>query len=290
MNVLLTGASGFVGARLRGELERAGHAVTSVGRARADCDWSEAALERALARCPAVVHLAGENLFARRWNARQKALLRSSRIETTALLARLLARRKGGVFLGASAIGYYGPRGDEDLDETAPAGDDFLAELCRDWEAAAAPAAAAGVRVAHVRIGLVLGPGGALARMLLPFRLGLGGPLGSGRQQQSWIHVDDLCGLFRLVLERDDLTGPFNGTAPAPVSQREFARTLGRVLGRPALLPAPAFALRLALGEAAGVLLTGVRALPRRAQAAGFRFGQPTLEGALRALLERPTP
>jgi uncharacterized protein (TIGR01777 family) len=288
MKILLSGASGFVGRHLAAHLARHGHTLRSLGRAGADHDWSGASLAAGVAASDAVVHLAGENVLARRWSAAQKERLRTSRLATTDALARALAAKGNGVLVSASAIGYYGPRGDAALDESAPSGNDFLAGLCRDWEAAAAPAATAGVRCAQIRIGLVLGAdGGALARMLLPFRLGLGGPLGHGRQMQSWIHVEDLCALFRFVLESPAARGPFNGTAPAPVPQREFARALGRVLGRPAFLPLPAFLLRLGLGEAAGLLLEGVAARPERALVAGFRFEHPELEAALRALLAR---
>jgi uncharacterized protein (TIGR01777 family) len=286
MNVLLSGATGFVGGHLRRHLEGAGHRVTTIGRSHADFDWTEPSVRSAVSGCEALVHLAGENLFARRWSARQKEVLGASRIETTRRLATELARAGRGTFVGASAIGYYGPRGTEEVDESAPAGAGFLARLCRDWEQAAEPARSAGLRVAHVRIGLALGAGGgALARMLPLFRLGLGGPLGNGAQIHSWIHVDDLCALFRFVLEHPTCHGAYNGTAPAPVAQREFARILGAVLGRPAFLPAPAFALRLALGEVAGVLLDGVRAVPRRAREAGFAFAHPELRAALQDLL-----
>jgi len=288
MKILLGGASGFVGQHLQRHLERHGHEVRTLGRAGAQHDWSEPSLAAGVAACDAVVNLSGENVLARRWNAHQKERLRSSRLTTTGALARALAAKGSGVFVCASAIGYYGPRDAAPLDESAPAGADFLALQCRDWEAATAPAAAAGVRCAQVRIGIVLGrDGGALAKMLLPFRLGLGGPLGHGRQVQSWIHVADLCALFRFLLESPAARGPFNGTAPNPVTQREFARTLGRVLARPAFLPLPAFVLRLGLGEASGLLLDGVAARPVKALAAGFRFEHAELEPALRDLLGR---
>jgi uncharacterized protein (TIGR01777 family) len=188
--------------------------------------------------------------------------------------------------LTASAVGYYGARDDEGLDETAPPGEDFLAQLCVQWEAAAEAARAGGVRTAAVRTGVVLGRGGgALSRMLTPFKLGLGGPMGSGRQWMSWIHLEDLCGLFITALSDESWEGPFNGTAPQPERMADFARTLGRVLHRPTVLPTPGFAMKLLLGEAADVLLTGQHVVPTRALAAGFTFRFPDLEPALRDLL-----
>src|SRR5690606_2379223 len=188
------------------------------------------------------------------------------------------------VLVNASAVGYYGPRGDEFVTETDPPGEDFLARVCREWEAAATAAEAAGVRVVRLRIGLVLGRGGALARMSLPFRFLVGGPIGSGKQWMPWIHIDDLTGRIRFYVEEDSLRGAVNGTAPNPVRNRDFARTLGRVLRRPALLPAPAFALRLVFGEMADMLLTGQRAIPKAGLAAGFRCRFTELEPALRAI------
>lgn len=289
MKVLVTGATGFVGSHLARRLEEVGHEVVVVSRRRGvGYDWSDEGLHDAVEVSDAVVHLAGRNLFDGRWNARRRAELRSSRVETTERIARLAARLRTRVLVTASAVGYYGPRGDEDLDESSPPGDDFLARLCRDWEAAAAPARDAGVRVATVRIGVVLGrDGGALERLLTPFRLGLGGPVGSGRQPFPWVHVEDLASLLLFLLEHDDARGPFNGTAPGVVDMATFARALGRALHRPAVLPLPGFALRLALGEVADVLLTGQRALPRRALEAGFAFRFPDLDAALRDLVGR---
>ena len=289
MRVLLTGATGFVGARLKPLLEERGHTVLTVSRRPgADADWSEPSLARSVAACDAIVHLAGENLFERRWSAEQKKRLRASRIDTTRALSRLAAQHGTRVFVGASAVGWYGARGDETLDERSPHGTGFLAELCRDWEEAADEAREAGVRTAHVRSGVVLGKeGGALARMLPPFRLGVGGPLGSGRQQVSWIHLDDVCRLYAFLLARDRAQGPFNGTAPHPVTMRTLAKSLGGVLHRPAVLPVPGPVLRLALGEGADALLTGQRVLPTRTQEAGFTFAFPELEPALRDLLQK---
>jgi len=295
MNILLTGASGFFGGHLRPLLEGAGHRVLTVGRgAGADHDWSQDSLRAGVEHADAVVHLAGESLVARRWSARQKERILASRVELTSRLAELLAERGRGVLVSASAVGFYGswtgPRGDEELGEDAPSGDDFPARVCRAWEEAArTPLAGSDVRLAIVRIGVILGAdGGALKRMLLPFRLGLGGPLGGGRQILPWIHVGDLARLFQFILETPSAAGAFNGTAPGAVDSAEFARTLGRVLGRPAFLPVPGPALRLALGEVAGMLLKGQRAVPRRALVEGFAFEHPLLEPALRDLLGRP--
>jgi hypothetical protein len=292
MKVLLTGATGFVGGHLARRLRGDGHEVLAVSRRPgAHSDWSSERLRLGVREADAIVHLAGENLFAKRWNEERKELLRASRIETTRLLARLAAERRPAVFLSASAVGWYGASDERELDERSPRGSGFLAELCAEWEEATEEALEAGVRTAVVRIGVVLGRGGgALAKMLPPFRLGLGGPIGSGRQWVSWIHVDDLCSLFLWLLGRERERGVFNATAPRPVTMEELARTLGRVLHRPAFLPAPAPLLRLALGEVADTLLTGQRVFPRRALEAGFRFAHPELEPALRDLLGRSEP
>lgn len=292
MKVLLTGATGFVGSRLRERLELAGHEVLPVSRRPGrGYDWSEGSLREGVAAADAVVHLAGENLFGKRWTAEQKERIRASRVDTTERLARLVAERRPTCFVSASAVGYYGPSDVPGLDEHAPPGDDFLAGVCRDWEAAAEAAIESGVRTARVRIGVVLGPdGGALAQLLPIFRLGVGGPVGSGRQGFSWVHREDLCSLFLFLLENERAQGAFNATAPEPVTMKDFARTLGRVLHRPAVLPVPGFALKLALGEVADVLLTGQHVLPRRAREIGFEFRFPELEGALRDVLDRPAP
>jgi uncharacterized protein (TIGR01777 family) len=200
--------------------------------------------------------------------------------------------RKPQVLLAASAIGYYGSRGDEELTENSSPGNDFLAQVVRDWEAATAPARDAGVRVVNMRFGVVLAPGGkagALATILPPFRMGLGGPVGSGKQYLSWIALDDVLSAVLFLQEHSDASGPFNVTAPHPVPNREFAKTLGQVLGRPSVVPVPSFALRLAFGsEAAEMLTTGQRVLPQRLRAAGFAFQYPDLEPALRHLLAAP--
>lgn len=289
MKVLLTGATGFVGSHLARRLRERGHEPLEVSRRPgAAYDWSPERLRAGVSEADAILHLAGENLFAKRWSEGRKQALRASRVESTRALAGLAAARRPAVFLSASAVGWYGASDDRELDETSPRGTGFLAELCAGWEAATEAAIQAGVRTAVVRIGVVLGSGGgALAKMLPPFRLGLGGPLGNGKQWVSWIHIDDLCALFVWILEHEGCSGVFNATAPRSVTMKELADALGRVLHRPAFLPAPAALMRLALGEVADVLLTGQRVLPRRAQAAGFCFAHPSLEPALRSLLSR---
>jgi uncharacterized protein (TIGR01777 family) len=238
--------------------------------------------------CDAVINLAGESI-AGRWTAPKKQLIRDSRVLGTKNLVNALAQlsSRPKVLISASAIGYYGDRGEETLTEDAAPGSDFLAQVCRDWENEALKAESLGMRVVRLRIGLVLGRGGGTLQALLPlFRVGLGGPLGSGRQWWSWIHRDDLCRLIVQILANENVSGPVNATAPQPVRQKEFAQVLGRVLRRPAFLPTPAFALKIALGEFADGILASQRALPRRAQEMGYRFQFEELEGALREILQ----
>ena len=287
MKVLLTGGTGFIGSRLAAQLAAAGHHVTIVSRGPAgDVTWEPDAVRTAVGASDAVIHLAGENLFARRWNAAYKDRLRASRVDTTRLLADAVAESRPSVFITASAIGFYGTSADRHFVAGDGPGDDFLARLCVDWEAARQPAIDAGVRTATVRIGVVQGLGdGALQKMLLPFRLGLGGPVGHGRQWVSWIHLEDLLAMLAWLLENERAHGEYNGTAPNPVSNRELSRTLGRVLRRPAIVPLPGVLLRLALGEVANLVLDGQHVTPSRAQAEGFSFRFPELEPALRDLL-----
>ena len=279
MRILLTGATGFVGSRLAQRMREQGHQVLTVSRRPgADHDWSDASLASGVAAADAIVHLAGAGLFDKRWSASTRRELLESRVESTRRLAALAVEHGVRCFVTASAIGYYGPSDAEGLDEETPAGGDFLARLCIDWEASAEAARAAGIRTAAVRIGVVLGPnGGALARMLMPFKLGLGGPIGTGRQWLSWIHLEDLCGIFLTLLTDESCRGAYNGTAPQPERMRDFAGALGRVLHRPTVLPMPGFALRLLLGEVAGILLTGQHVVPRRVCDAGFTFRFPEL-------------
>jgi hypothetical protein len=244
-----------------------------------------------LAECDAVVNLAGENVFARRWTDQVKTLLRDSRVKSTENVVQSLAnspRTAAGnpkVLVNASAIGYYGPHQDEELTEDSPPGDDTLARVCIDWEQAA-QAVPSEVRVAVVRIGVVLDKsGGALAQMLTPFRMFVGGPVGSGKQWISWIHHEDLVGILLLALDNPKASGPINGTAPNPVTNQSFTQALGRALHRPSFLPTPAFALQLLLGEVAHLVTTGQRVLPRRALQLGYSFKFPDVDLALKDVL-----
>ncbi|RMG17861.1 MAG: TIGR01777 family protein [Deltaproteobacteria bacterium] len=295
MRVLVSGASGFIGSALVTALEKDGAEVWRLvrrlppGGVRALL-WDPLGAGPDLSSLPpvdAVVHLAGAPIAAGRWTRAHKAAIWESRVRGTRHLAAALAAlpEPPGVLISASAVGYYGDRGDEVLTEASPPGEGFLAELCQAWEAAGQPAREAGIRVVHPRIGLVLGRGGgALARMLPVFRLGLGGPLGSGRQWMSWIHLDDVVAAIRFALAQEALEGPVNLTAPHPVRNRDFTRLLARQLRRPACLPVPAAALRLGYGEMAeALLLAGQRVHPARLAEAGFNWHHPRLEAALAA-------
>lgn len=300
MRVAVTGSTGFIGRALVPALEAAGHEVVRLVRPASRAEgvaWDPEAgtvdtdgLAAAVGDDWAVVHLAGENLGARRWTRRHKERVWVSRERGTRTLAEALARMPAPprAMLSASAIGYYGDRGDEELVESSGPGEGFVAEVCRAWEAATAPAEEAGIRVVHLRSGLVLSPaGGILPRFLTPVRLGIGGALGPGTQWMSWIALDDEVGAILHLLEGCDVRGPVNLTAPFPVTNREFVRTLGRQLRRPTVLRVPSFALKLALGPemAAETVLISQRVLPAVLQMQGFPFRHPELEPALRALL-----
>ena len=307
MRVFVTGGTGLVGRRLCKRLRQRGDEVTVLSR-RPEAwqilgdatvpivqgDPTRPGLwQDDLAAADAAVHLAGENV-AGRWNEAFKQRLRDSRVSSTTLVAETLARepfRADGspkVLVNASAIGYYGPHEDEELAEDSPPGSDFLSQLCVEWEAATKPAEAAGVRVARLRVGVVLDPeGGVLGQLLGPFKWFVGGRAGSGRQWVSWIHYDDLLGIILLALDDPAVRGPLNGTAPNPVTNREFSKTLGRVLRRPSVLPMPGFLLRLFFGEKANLALTGQRVLPKRVLGYGYPFRFPELEPALRDVLGR---
>ena len=299
LHIVLSGASGLIGSALGRRLTSEGHRVSALVRrtARAgEIPWDpeSGTLDPAdLEGVDAVVHLAGENVGAR-WTAARKARIRSSRVRGTGLLSTALGRMgaRPAVLVSASAIGIYGDRGDTVLNETSSLGDpegDFLASVGREWEAAAEPARAAGIRVVHPRFGIVLSPeGGALQKMLLPFRLGLGGRLGDGGQWMSWISLDDAVGAIIHLLTRETLEGPVNVTAPLPLRNRDFTRILGETLSRPTPFPVPAAALRLAFGQMAdGTLLASTRVVPQRLLASGFRFHYPDLDAALRHVLRK---
>jgi uncharacterized protein len=294
MRVLLSGASGFVGNAVRERLVSRGDHVEPLvrGNSTGGVLWDPASgrFDAASAEgADAVVHLAGENVASGRWNGARKQAIYQSRVAGTRLLASGLANavRRPKVLVAASAIGFYGSRGDEEATEASASGTGFLADVCRDWESAAEPAASAGIRVVHLRIGLVLSPkGGALGQILPAFRLGLGGRIGDGRQWMSWITLHDLVRVIEMTLDDATVRGPLNAVAPEPVRNAEFTERLASAVARPALLPIPAFALRLVLGEMADeTLLASNRVVPKALNDRGFRFDHPTLEQAFRAVL-----
>jgi len=294
--VVVAGASGLVGKALVSALRNRGdevrRLVRSGPRSAGDFAWDPSVGQipsEALAGADAVVNLGGAGIADRRWSAARRREIVASRVGPTRLLAERCAASGVPVLLNASATGFYGDRGDEPLDESAAAGAGFLASTCVAWEAASASAREAGVRVAHLRLGVVLAArGGALERMLLPFRLGAGGALGSGRQWMPWIHLHDVVGAFLHALDRPDLAGPAVVVAPEAVRQIEFARALGKVLHRPVFLATPGWVLRLALGELAQeLLLSGQRCRPARLEGTGFRWAFPRLDGALEDVLAR---
>lgn len=296
MRLAVSGAGGLIGSAVVSLLESKGHAVHRLVRRPPEPGTDEILFDPVAGRIEAeklagldgVVHLAGENVAAR-WTASRKRRIRDSRVLGTGLIAQGLAGLARGprVLINASAIGYYGDRGEEPLDESSPPGEGFLAETCGEWEKSTEAAERAGIRIVKLRIGVVLSKdGGALKKMLPQFRLGLGGRLGGGRQFTSWIAIGDLARAILFLLERDDIAGAVNGTAPAPVTNAELTEVLARILGRPAFFHAPAFALRLALGEMSSMLLASGRILPRRLLEAGFSFDHADLESALRSELE----
>lgn len=299
LHVAISGASGLIGRALSAFLTTGGHRVIPLVRrapAAGEVRWDpdQGMIDAAeLEAVDAVVHLAGENVGEGRWTPARKRRIRDSRVGATALLARTLAelQRPPAVLIAASGVGIYGSQRDRILTEASPPGPagDFFVDLARDWEAAAASAGRAGVRVAHARFGVVLSPrGGALAKLLPPFRAGVGGPLGDGRAWMSWVSLDDVVGAIHHALFCDRIAGPFNVTAPSPVTNRELTRVLARVLRRPARIPVPAAALRLAFGEMAeATVLSSIRALPGVLEGEGYGFRHPQLEGALRYLLGR---
>ena len=295
MTIVIAGGTGFLGTALQTHLRTAGHAVRVLSRRRApdqadtiqwNPDGSTGSWARALDGADAVVNLSGAGIADARWTASRKATLRSSRVQSTRSLVQAIREASPPpALINASGVGYYGDRGAEVVSEASPPGDDFLARLCIEWEREAA-AAGNVTRVAILRNGLVMHPsGGALKKMLLPFRLGLGGPLGSGSQYLPWIHLDDWLALVTHIVSSPDASGAFNVTAPNPATNAEFTRALAGALSRPAIFRVPGFALRLALGELADTLLTGQRAVPHRAEQLGYHFRFPGVALALLDLL-----
>jgi len=297
MKIGVTGSTGLVGSALVPLLATHGHDVVGLRRytesAKDQEGWdpNTGRITVSNTALDALVHLAGENIAGGRWNAARKSRIRDSRVDGTRRLAETLAgqAQRPHTLVVASAIGYYGDRGDERLTESSDAGEGFLPEVCHAWETATAPARDAGIRVVHLRIGIVLTPtGGALAQMLLPFKMCVGGVIGPGRQYMSWIALDDVLAAIRHALQTETLDGPVNAVAPQPVTNAEFTSTLGRVLRRPTVMPLPAFFARLAFGEMAdALLLSSARVQPARLEETGFTFQYPELEAALRHVLER---
>ncbi len=298
MKILVSGSHGLVGSALMDSLKGDGHElfalVRRAPRSDAEVEWRPERGSLALARLEGmetVIHLAGESIASGRWTEEKKQRIRDSRVKGTTLLSEALANlsHPPRAFLCASAIGFYGDRGDEILTEESAPGNDFLAEVCVEWEQATAPAAEKGIRVVNLRFGIILSAdGGALAKMLPPFRMGAGGRVGSGKQYMSWIALDDVVAAIKFALANDVFHGPVNVVAPNPVTNAEFTKALGKALSRPTLLPVPEFAARLAFGEMAdALLLSSQRVKPRRLEDAGYPFQYSDLERALRHVLNQ---
>ena len=300
MKVLITGATGLIGRALCHALTEEGHRIVGVSRSSRKLaglevaemhEWDSQAgppPEAALDQVDAVINLAGEPIAAKRWSDQQKKAIRDSRIVTTRNLVEGMrrAQRQPQVFVSGSAVGYYGNRGDQQLEETSSPGRGFMSEVCQEWEREAARASELGIRVALVRTGVVLSAdGGALEKMLPPFKMGVGGRLGSGKQWFPWIHIDDIVGIFKHTIQNSQINGPINGAAPQGATNAEFTRELGRALHRPAFLPVPEFALRALMGEMANVLFDSQRVIPAAALASGYEFHYPQLGPALTDVL-----
>jgi len=293
MNILITGGTGFIGTPLRRELRNAGHSVVVTTRRPSDSKemltWDPPDLipQDVISNFDAIINLAGEPIAPGRWTKEKKGRILSSRINTTRALVESIknAGAKPKALISASAVGYYGAHGDEYVtEETSPASD-FLADVCVRWEAEALKARDLGVRVVFIRIGGVLeSDGGALPRMVIPFKFFLGGPIGSGKQWFSWIHRDDVAGIMKYALEHDTVSGPVNATAPNPVTNKEFSTALGKVLNRPSCFAVPGFVVELTLGELGSVLLTGQRVLPEKILKAGYKFKYTDVNKALKAI------
>lgn len=297
MKVAISGVSGLVGGALRASLTKDGHDVVAISRRSSlppletiTWDVDNGRVDASgLEGVDALVHLAGEPV-AQRWNDTTKKAIRNSRVDSTRLLIESLRSLKDPpkLLVSASAVGFYGDGGDAELDEASPAGDGFLPDVCQEWEKTTMEALGLGIRAACVRIGVVLSTqGGALGKMLTPFKLGLGGPLGHGKQWMPWIHIDDIVGVFRFVISNDDLVGAVNGTAPNAVTNTSFTKALGQALHRPALLPVPSFGLKLLFGEMSQILLEGQRVLPKKLLNTGYEFKYPHLPEALEDILNQ---
>jgi uncharacterized protein (TIGR01777 family) len=299
MKLIISGATGFIGSVLIERLRKQSHSLVMLSRrprrqhSTTNAQWltwenqSHGEWEQAIDGADGIINLAGEPIAAKRWTEDRKERLRSSRIDTTQALVNAIAKSKvkPKFMIGASAVGYYGPRGDETLTEASSPGNDFLARLCVEWEGEARKVEEHGVRVGLLRTGIVLGKGkGALAKMVPPFKMFFGGRLGSGKQWMPWVHIDDEVSLIQFLIDNDKARGAFNATAPNPVTMSDFAKCLGRVLNRPAWAPVPASVLSLLLGEMAEMLLTGQRALPAAAEKSGFKFKYRNVDDALASL------
>lgn len=304
MRVFITGGTGLIGSQLVRRLSARGDQAVVLSRRAESANptagemvqgdptqagpWQDVAAE-----CDAIINLAGEGIFKQRWSEEFKKVLLDSRVQSTQNCVAALLRqpRRGNdmpkVLINASAVGIYGPHGDEQVDEMTPPGSDFLSGVCEQWEKATAPAEAAGVRVVRCRIGIVLDPsGGALQKMLVPFKMFMGGPIASGKQYMPWIHRDDVVGMLLFALDTPAASGPMNACAPHPVTNKEFGKALGRVLGRPAFLWTPGFLLRIGLGERADLVTTGQKAIPKKAMEWGYRFQFPDIDAALADVLK----
>jgi uncharacterized protein (TIGR01777 family) len=299
LNILVTGSTGLIGSELYSFLTNKKHRILRMVRRGTpkpdEILWnpSSGALgSSSLEGLDAVVHLAGESIASKRWTAKKMRRIRESRIKGTNLLAQSLAHLSDPpkVLVSVSAVGFYGNRGEEQLNEESGAGEGFLAQVCREWESATAPASERGIRVVIPRVGMILSArGGVLSQMLPIYRLGIGGTIGSGRQYMSWIAIDDMVGVINHVIQHDSVRGPVNAVSPNPVTNSTFSKTLGRVLSRPTMFALPAFAVQLALGKMADeLLLSSSRVSPVRLVESGFRFAFPKLEEALRYILHRP--
>jgi uncharacterized protein (TIGR01777 family) len=300
MRIVIAGGTGFIGTALSARLLERGHSVIMLARSPSRAsdsssqEWvhwdpfSPGSWEKVINGSDGVINLAGEPIADKRWTASQKEKIRSSRIGVTRAVVASIAKagQKPKWLINGSAVGYYGPRGEEVVTEKAEAGDDFLGRTCREWEEEASKAEDGGLRVVRLRTGIVVGKGGgALSKMVPPFKFFVGGPLGGGKQWMPWIHLEDEVGLIEFLMENSNAHGPINATAPNPETMKDFCRTLGKVLHRPCWAPVPSFVLHLLLGEMADMLLTGQRALPAEAQRLGYRFRYPLLQGALEACM-----